>query len=86
MSGLTSEIPFMASLWIRSEEWLVIKGNGSVSPDVSSGGSFRSYHSGGSQGTLENLREVFFLHFEFPCWTVLMVSVHDLKSALAQNP
>ena len=37
-------IPFMASLWIRSGEWLAIKGNGSVSQNISSGGSFRSSH------------------------------------------
>ena len=26
MSGLTPEFPFIASLWIRSGEWLAIKG------------------------------------------------------------
>ena len=40
-----------------------------VNPDLLSGGSFRSSHSGHSHGTLENNLEVF-LHFEVPCRTV----------------
>ena len=48
---------------------LAIKGISGVSPDLSSGGSFRSSHSGHSHSTLENNWEVF-LHFEFPCRTV----------------
>ena len=39
---------------------LAIKGISGVSPDLSSGGSFRSSHSGHSHGTLENNWEVFF--------------------------
>ena len=42
VSWLTPEFPFMASLWIRSGEWLAIKGFRCVSSDPSSGGSFRS--------------------------------------------
>ena len=47
---------------------LAIKGIWGVSPDLSSGGSFWSSHSGHSHGSLENDWEVF-LHFEFPCRT-----------------
>ena len=69
MSGLTPRLSFMASLWIRSGEWLAIKGNGRVSPDISSGGSFWSSQQARSQGTLKIDWEVFF-HFDFPCRTV----------------
>jgi len=61
---------------------LAIKGISGVSPDLSSGGSFRSSHSGHSHGTLENDWEVF-LHFEFPCRTVRHSPSHLLPFSSA---
>ena len=57
---------------------LAIKGISGVSPDLSSGGSFCSSHWGDSHGTLEHLREGFFLQFEFPsCRTVIILLNHN---------
>ena len=60
-SELKLQIPFMASLWIRSGEWLAIKGFRCVSSDPSSGGSFRSSQWGRSRGSAEIFWDFFFI-------------------------
>ena len=62
---------------------LAIKGIWYVSPDLSSGGSFRSSHLGHSHDTLENNWKVF-LHFEFLCRTVK--SIHFDQNLHSQTP
>ena len=54
-------------VWIWCESW-------SVSPDISSGGSFQSSQWTCSHGTLKNDWE-FFVRFQFPCRTVYTTSL-----------
>ena len=59
----------MASLWIRSGEWLAIEGNGSVSPEA----HFEALIEGVLMAPLKTI-DTFFSYFEVPCRTVFLTA------------